>query len=106
MLSEAAYANVYLDLQDFSRLRAAAREHSPEALDAVARQFESVFVKMMLQSMRDASFGDPLFDTPATGFYRDIFDHQLALELSRGRGLGLAELMVIKASPGLARERS
>jgi flagellar protein FlgJ len=94
MLSEAAFSDVYLDFQEFSRLRSAAREQSPQALEGVARQFQAVFLKMMLKSMRDASFGDPLFDSQATGFYRDLFDQQMTLELSKTQGLGLAELMV------------
>ena len=94
MLSEAPYADVYLGFQDLSRLRAAAHEQSPEALEGAARQFEAVFLKMMLKSMREAGFGDPLFDNETTGFYRDLFDHQLALNLSQGQGIGLADLLV------------
>lgn len=94
MLSEAAFGDVYLDFQDLSRLHSAAREQAPGALEAVARQFEAVFLKMMLKSMRDATFGDPLFDSEATGVYRDLLDHQTSLELSNTPHLGLAELMV------------
>ena len=94
MMNHAAFSDVYLDLGRMGELRAAAAQDSPEALEEVARQFEGIFVKMVLKSMRDASFGDPLFDTQSAGLYRDLYDHQLAIELSKGRGLGIAEMMV------------
>lgn len=88
-------ASTYTDLQGLTSLKAAARENSPEALKAVARQFEAVFMQMMLKSMRDASEGDPLFDGAHSEFYRDMYDKQLALDLTeRGGGMGLADMLV------------
>lgn len=84
----------YTDLQSLTALRRDARAQDPSALRETARQFESVFTRMLLQSMRQASSGDALFDSEQSGFYRDMFDDQLAVEMSRGRGLGLAEMMV------------
>ena len=94
MLNQAAFSDIYLDLGRMGELRAAAARESPEALEAVAKQFEGIFLKMVLKSMRDAGFGDPLFDNQSTTLYRDLYDHQLALELSKGRGLGIAEMLV------------
>ena len=84
----------YTDLQSLTALKREARAQDPAALRETARQFESVFTRMLLQSMRQASQGDSLFDSQQSGFYRDMFDDQLAIELSRGKGLGLAEMMV------------
>jgi flagellar protein FlgJ len=67
---------------------------SPEGLREVARQFESLFTTMMLKSMRSASQGDPLFGSDQADFYQDMFDQQLAVELGKGRGLGLADMLV------------
>ncbi len=109
MMNQAAFSDVYLNLAHLGELRAAAAQQSPEALDGVARQFEGIFVKMMLKSMREASFGDPLFDTEATGLYRDLYDHQLSLELTKGRGLGIAEMLVQQLKefvPGTSAELS
>ncbi len=94
MMNQAAFSDVYLDLGRMGELRAAAAQKSPEALEAVAKQFEGMFLKMVLKSMRDASLGDPLFDTESSGLYRDLYDHQLALELGKGRGLGIADMLV------------
>ena len=51
----------------------------PEALREAARQFESLFTKMMLESMREASFGDPMFGSDQGDMYQDMFDDQLAV---------------------------
>jgi flagellar protein FlgJ len=77
----------YTDLQGLAALRRDARAQDPAALREAARQFESVFTRMMLESMRDASGGDPMFDSEESRFYRDMFDSQLSVEMSRGRGL-------------------
>ena len=84
----------YTDLQGLASLKREARAQSPEALREAARQFETVFTRMMLQSMRQASTGDSLFDSQESGFYRDMFDDQLSVEMSRGKGLGLADMLV------------
>ena len=49
---------------------------------------------MMISTMRKASFGDPLFGSDQQDFYQGMFDDQIAVELSRGKGLGLADMLV------------
>lgn len=77
-----------------------AGDDSPETIRAVARQFESLFARMLIKSMRETSFGDGLMDSEQSEFYRDMFDQQLAAELSEGRGLGLADMLVRQLSQG------
>lgn len=65
-----------------------------EALKEVARQFESMFVKMMLKSMRDANAvfeEDNPLNSHESKFYRQMFDDQLALSMTKGKGIGLAD---------------
>lgn len=81
------------DFAGLSRLRGSARQDASAALPEVARQFESLFTQMLLKSMRAVSFGDDLTGSQG-GVYRDLFDQQMAVHLSSGRGLGLAEMMV------------
>ena len=90
----AAMADVYTDFQGLAQLRAAARAHSPQALRQAAQQFEALFIEMMLKSMRKADFGDSLFDNRQVRFYRELFDHQLALQLSRTHTFGLARMLI------------
>jgi flagellar protein FlgJ len=84
----------YTDLGGLSALKRDAGTQDVAAVREAARQFESVFTRMLLSSMRSASPGDPLFDSHESGFYRDMFDDQIAVEMSRGKGLGLAEMLV------------
>lgn len=89
---------IYTDFQGLAGLRAAARENSPEALRQVAGQFEALFMQMMLKSMRDASWQDDLFNSEQGDMYRDMFDQQLAINLSQASGLGLADMLTRQLS--------
>lgn len=84
-------AQVYTDFSGLAALKARAREDQEAALDQVARQFESLFLQMMLKSMRDASLGDGMLDSKQSQFYREMYDQQIALHLSEQKGIGLAE---------------
>ncbi len=67
-----------------------------EALKKVTQQFESMFVNMMMKSMREANAvfeKDSMFDSEESKFYRDMLDQQRAVTLSTGRGIGIAEAM-------------
>ncbi len=72
----------------------AAKNHSPEALEEVAKQFEVFFLKMMLKGMRDAKLGDGLFDSDQSRMYQDMMDQQLSLNLSGQRGFGIANSII------------
>lgn len=71
-------------------------------LAAAAKQFESLFTQMMLKSMRAAGEGmrDSAFSSSQGDFYQDMFDQQLALHLSKGRGLGLADVLIEQLGRG------
>lgn len=86
----------YTDMSAFAGLRSAAQTDSKTALPVVAKQFESIFTQMMLKSMRDASaaMGDDIMGSQAGTAYRDMFDHQLSLTLSQGKGIGIADMLI------------
>lgn len=87
--------NTWTDLSGFSALRQQAQTDSKAALPVVAKQFESIFTQMVLKSMREANYGDPLFDSQAGNAWQGLFDQQLAVSLSdKGHGLGIAEMLV------------
>jgi peptidoglycan hydrolase FlgJ len=86
----------YVDMQDLTALRHEAGKNPSQALDKVAKQFEALFMQMMLKSMRDAG-GDEngLFENDQTRLYQDMYDKQISLSLSEsGNGMGLAKLLV------------
>jgi flagellar protein FlgJ len=84
----------YTDVQGLNTLKTQAREQDPQALRATAKQFETIFTKMMLQSMRDARLGEDIFGSSAGDMYQSMFDDQIALEMSRGQGIGIAEMLL------------
>jgi flagellar protein FlgJ len=72
-------------------------------IEHAARELETQFAQMLLKSMRSASLGgDALFGNDTT--YRDMYDQQLARELGKGPGLGLAPMIVrqLERSTGAA----
>jgi flagellar protein FlgJ len=87
-------AGVYGDFSGLEKLKSAVRQQDPGALRQVAQQFESLFAKMMLKSMRKAIGKDPIFGSDQSEMYQGMFDDQLSLELTRGHGLGLADMLM------------
>ncbi len=86
--------SVYTDFQGLSQLKAQAQQLSPDALREAAKQFESLFLQMMLKSMRDASLGDGIFDSDQNKLYLEMFDKQISLEMTKQRSVGLADMLV------------
>lgn len=68
-----------------------------QALRSVAQDFEAMMLEQMLKSMRDVSevlAEDGLLSSREQKFWREFQDSQLALELARCQGLGLADAIV------------
>jgi len=88
-------AGFYADFGALSALRKDVKAgNDPQAIREAARQFESLFTDMMLKAMRAAKLGDGLGDTEESDLYQEMYDQQLALQMSQGKGLGLADLLV------------
>ncbi|MFV0277659.1 MAG: flagellar assembly peptidoglycan hydrolase FlgJ [Parahaliea sp.] len=87
-------SSLYSDLDTLAGLRRSARANEEGALAPVAAQFEALFIQSMLKSMRDAVPDGGLFDRQRMQTYQQMYDTQLALELSAKGGIGLAEVMV------------
>lgn len=81
------------DTRSLELLRVQARQSPDQALKAAARQFESVFLNMMLKSMREATPQDDMFGSEQTRMFTGMLDQQLAQSMSN-RGIGLADIMV------------
>ena len=90
-------SNLAASAQSLDQLRAQARKSPEQALKATAQQFESVFMNMMLKSMRDATPQDGMFDNEQTKMFTGMLDQQLVQNLS-SRGIGLADMMVKQLS--------
>lgn len=90
----------FADPASLAGVKREAGAQSPETLREVARQFESLFTTMMLKSMRQATPKDSLFGSDQQDFYQDLFDQQMAGQLSKGKGLGLADMLVRQLMQG------
>jgi flagellar protein FlgJ len=90
----------YADPASLTALKREASTQSPEALRETVKQFESLFTTMMLKSMRDATPGESLFGSDQQDFYQDMFDQQLSVQLSKGKGLGLADVLMRQLMQG------
>jgi len=86
-------ASVYTNFSGLNQLKGEARVHSPAALKAACQQFEALFMQMMLKSMREATPQNGPFDSQQTKFFQGMADQQLALKLSQGQGIGLAQML-------------
>lgn len=85
-------ARLYTDFNGLAALRAKARSRSPEARREVARQFEALFLQVMLKSMRRAGAALDTGQSDQLRFYQQMFDQQIALELAGRNGIGLARV--------------
>lgn len=85
------------DSQSLEALRAQAKQAPDKALVSAAKQFEAVFMNMMLKSMRDATPQDGMFDSEQTKMFTSMLDQQLSQNLG-SRGTGLADMMVKQLS--------
>jgi len=65
----------------------------PARQKQVAKQFEALFLQMMIKRMRAATPKDGLFDSQQTGMLQSMSDEQLALQLA-DPGIGLARSML------------
>ena len=87
-----------VDPKRLGNLLAQAAKDPQGALKETARQFETLFLDMMLKSMRTAAAGNSEFDSAATRTYTSLLDHEYSRKLAEQGGLGLADLLVKQLS--------
>jgi flagellar protein FlgJ len=76
-------------------------------LAKVAKQFEAVFIEMMLKQMRAATPGNEIFGSNGEDTYRSLFDRQMAVQMSRHESMGLAPMIEeqLRANAGFETDR-
>lgn len=90
-------ADLAIDTQNLAQLRVQAKQSPDQALKAAAQQFESLFLNMILKSMREATPQDGLLDSEQTRMFTGMLDQQLSQSMA-SRGVGLADIMVKQLS--------
>lgn len=96
----------YHDFTSLAALRKTAADSPDQAIAPVAKQFEALFVQMMLKSMRDAVPEGGLFDSDSMKFYQQMMDSQLSVSLSEQGGLGLADTITQQLSQASGSENA
>ncbi len=92
----------YSDLNQLQELKAPSKRDQLDSIQKVAAQFESLFVNLIMKTMRQANqvLGeDNPLNSQQTRFYQGMYDQELAQKLSGQGGLGLQEVLVRQLSP-------
>ncbi len=84
---------VYNDFSGLAQLKYQAKQDPGAARAQVAKQFESLFMQMMVKQMRQAGFGGGVFDNERTRFYQEMYDQQLSLHLAEQGGMGMGQVL-------------
>ncbi len=90
----------YHDFSGLAALRREATTNTEDAIEPVARQFEALFLQMMLKSMRDGVQESGLLSSDGGDMYREMYDKQLSVTLSEQGGIGIAQSIVEQLSGG------
>lgn len=96
-ISDAVDSLAY-DSNALDTLKREAIAHPRAQAMAVARQVESLFMQMMLKSMRQALPEDPLFGSQQSKLFTSLYDQQIS-QMAGGRGLGMAEMIARQMVP-------
>lgn len=83
-----------LDQRGLQSIRAMKGEQTPEAMREVAKKFEGMLLQQMLKTMRESNeviAEGSYLSSNEEKFHRDMMDQQLVLNLTSGRGIGLAD---------------
>lgn len=101
LVTGSADSGAYTDLNRLSSLKHGDRD-SDANVRKVAQEFESLFISEMLKASRKASdvlAADNPMNTETVKQYRDMYDQQLAVSMSReGGGIGLQDVLVRQLS--------
>lgn len=86
-----------LDVQGLEQLKRRSQQDPGANLKEASKQFEALFLQMMLKSMRAAITKSEMSSDSQTELYTEMLDQQWAQSLS-GKGIGLAEQLTRQLS--------
>lgn len=85
------------DARSLSTLKLEAGKNTPAAIKEAAKQFESLFMRELIKSMREATMKSGMMDSPGGDLGTDLLDQQFAVQMS-GRPGGLSDLIAAQLS--------
>ncbi len=74
-------------------LAGAAHAKGPHAVDAVAKDFESMFLSLVLKEMRQTLQSGSFFGEDNSDVYGGLFDLYLSRHLAQAGGFGIAPML-------------
>lgn len=86
-----------IDVKALGALKLEANRKDPAAIAHAAKEFESLFMRELIKSMRQATMRSGLLDSQAGDMGADLLDQQLAQAMS-GRPGGLSEIIARQLS--------
>jgi flagellar protein FlgJ len=92
-MSDSNFTTSALDFGHMAQMRADSKVGDESVTKEAAQQFESIFINMMLKSMRQATERSGLMDSQASKTYESMFDQQIAVELSKSGMFGVADVL-------------
>src|SRR5665811_1883 len=78
------------DARSLNNLKLQAGQQTPAAIKETAKQFESLFMRELIKSMREATMKSGLTDSPGGDLGTDLLDQQFAVQMS-GQPGGLSD---------------
>lgn len=87
-----------LDMKSAQDLRTKIQQDPKAGIKDAAKQFEGMFLQMVMKSMRDATPADGLMNSDATRFYTSVLDQQMAQQLGASGQVGFAKLIEAQLS--------
>lgn len=86
----------FADFSSLTALKTKAQKDPDAALKDVAKQFESIFINMLLKNMRSTNeaIGSGLFSSAQTKQYQEMMDSQMSQGLAKSGGFGLSEALI------------
>lgn len=86
-----------IDVRSLNQLKFEAGKNSAQAARETAKQFESLFMREMIKSMREATMKSGLLDSAQGDLGTDMLDQQLSVQMS-GQPGGLSEAIARQLS--------
>lgn len=87
-----SYGALAVDGRGLNALKATAAQATPESIRETAKQFESLFMRELIKSMREATQKTGMLDNPGSDMATDMYDQQLSVTMSGQKG-GLSDLI-------------
>ncbi len=99
--SNASIQSLAADAQSLGNLKMEAGRNSAAAIKETAKQFESLFMRELMKSMREATMKSGMLDNPGSDLGTDLLDQQFAVQMS-GQPGGLADSITLQLTRQMA----